>query len=593
MTGLSIVGGGGPVALVSTLASSGEGIVSETDAPALLAKVYHRPDTARIDKIRTMIARPPADPMRHHGHRSIAWPQRLIEADGRPVGFLMPYIRDALRLTTLYNPRLRRQRAPGFDWYCLHVVAHNVAWIVRALHDRGYVIGDLKTDNLLVTRDALVSIIDTDSFQVRDPATGRVHRCAVGSEGFTPPELIGLDLGSVERTELHDRFGLAVIVHLLLLGSHPFQGHWEGEGDPPPLDTLIRFGDFPYARASRLHPGPLAVGLEAMHPALEAAMRQTFEQGHGNPHRRPSAAEWCGLLTMAMDDLLPCGDSEGHFYSATRGVCPWCIRRRTTGYDLFPPAEEDQVPRAVFVRKLHAALAKSDDRAVARLWGGLPWLRALSHAGDVARRSGLAVARMKAVDRIVERLGSGDRSLDADEEVVRLWHGPPDLAASGAAIGTEVAGRPLVAVVAACERRVSAARRLQSAIAAARSGGRLTVAGEEAVVRAHEDAAVHFADRREALARYARRVDQARQRLAAWQGLTAAVNAGATDLALQVWRVAGPLFTDFAPAVTLAPHIDALRRGSVAARKAGQGRGPGEPGRAAAGGKGPARRSDE
>jgi len=57
--------------------------------------------------------------------------------------------------------------------------------------------------------------------------------------------------------------------------------------------------------------------------------------------------------------------------------------------------------------------------------------------------------------------------------------------------------------------------------------------------------------------------------------------------------VAGPLFTDFAPAVTLAPHIDALRRGSVAARKAGQGRGPGEPGRAAAGGKGPARRSDE
>jgi len=95
-----------------------------------------------------------------------------------------------------------------------------------------------------------------------------------------------------------------------------------------------------------------------------------------------------------------------------------------------------------------------------------------------------------------------------------------------------------------------------------------------------------LADRREALARFARRVDQARQRLAAWQGLTAAVNAGATDLALQVWRVAGPLFTDFAPAVTLAPHIDALRRGSVAARRPGQGR-------TAAGAKGPARRSDE
>ncbi len=569
MSGLAIVGGG-PLSLVATVASSGEGTVSETDAPGLLAKIYHRPDQRRIDKVRAMIGRPPADPTRRQGHRSIAWPQRLVACDGEPVGFLMPYIRDAMRLTTLYNHRLRRQRVPGFDWYCLHVTAYNVAWIVRALHERGYVIGDLKTDNLLVSRDALVSIIDTDSFQVRDPATGQVHHCAVGSEGFTPPELIGHELGTIERTELHDRFGLAVIIHLLLLGSHPYQGQWQGGGDPPPLDTLIRFGDFPYAGASRLRPGPLALGLEALHPALEQAIRQTFEQGHGNPHRRPSAAEWTGLLTTALDDLLPCTDSEGHFLSAARGFCPWCSRRRTTGVDLFPPVPDDEVPRAVFVRKLHAALDKGDDRTVARLWGGLSWLRALSHAGDVARRAALAVARIKAVDQIVARLSSGDRSLDADEQVVRLWRGPPDLSASGAAVGTEVDGRPLAAVVAACERRVTAARRLQSAIAAARSGGRLTVAGEEAVLRAHDEAVAHFADRPEALARFQRRVDQARQRLAAWQGLTAAVNAGAAELALQVWRVAGPLFADFAPAITLAPHIDALRRGTVAARRRGR-----------------------
>jgi hypothetical protein len=38
---------------------------------------------------------------------------------------------------------------------------------------------------------ALGAVIDTDSFQVRDSQTGQVYRCTVGSEGFTPVELLG------------------------------------------------------------------------------------------------------------------------------------------------------------------------------------------------------------------------------------------------------------------------------------------------------------------------------------------------------------------------------------------------------------------
>src|SRR6185436_15163783 len=71
----------------------------------------------------------------------------------------------------------------------------------------------------------LVTFVDCDSIQLRDPASGRVFRCPKGTPEYTAPELQGLDFHTVDRTESSDAFALAVMVcQLLMAGSHPFAG---------------------------------------------------------------------------------------------------------------------------------------------------------------------------------------------------------------------------------------------------------------------------------------------------------------------------------------------------------------------------------
>src|SRR5438105_3869599 len=82
--------------------------------------------------------------------------------------------------------------------------ARNIAAAVHAVHSRGYVIGDVNESNILVTDTALATLVDTDSFQVRDPGSGVVYRCPVGKPEFTPPELQGASFGEIDRTPEHD-----------------------------------------------------------------------------------------------------------------------------------------------------------------------------------------------------------------------------------------------------------------------------------------------------------------------------------------------------------------------------------------------------
>ena len=97
--------------------------------------------------------------------------------------------------------------------------------------------------------DALVTLMDTDSFQVRDPQNGVIYRCHVGTPEYTPSELQGRDFASVDRAPEHDLFGLAVLIFQLLMeGTHPFAGTFQGRGEPPPLAERIDVGWFPYGR---------------------------------------------------------------------------------------------------------------------------------------------------------------------------------------------------------------------------------------------------------------------------------------------------------------------------------------------------------
>ncbi|MBW4518538.1 MAG: hypothetical protein KME16_02230 [Scytolyngbya sp. HA4215-MV1] len=328
---------GQSIFLTQQIAKSGEGEVWRTNMTGFLAKVYYSPDERRMGKLAVMVANPPTDPNAGIHHISFAWPRSLLQdTDGRMVGFLMPTIAHSVQLLDVYNPQRRQKVLPGFNWLYLHTTALNIASIVWAIHLAGYVLGDIKPENILVNNRALPAVIDTDSFQVRHPQTGEVYRCPVGSEGFTPVELLGQDLAAIEQTEVHDRFRLGVIIYLLLFGDHPFKGKWIGEGDSPlPID-LLRQGFWPYAPDSLIQPGPVTMPLEIVHPALQQCFLRCFNEGHTQPMQRPTPEDWVNALKAARASLQACPKVKSHWYSQSYGKCYWCERQATLGVDIFP-----------------------------------------------------------------------------------------------------------------------------------------------------------------------------------------------------------------------------------------------------------------
>jgi WD40 repeat protein len=199
------------------------------------------------------------------------------------------------------------------------------------------VIGDVNESNVLVAEDAIVTLVDTDSFQVNDGTT--VYRCTVGKPEYTPPELQGVSFRDVDRSVQHDLFGLGVLIYQLLMeGTHPFGGVFRGQGEPPELKERIKAGHFPHGRRGiPYNPMPLAPSFQMLPVALQELFLLCFEQGHGNPAARPTADVWSKALGAAEDDLVRCGVNGQHYYSGHLGVCPWCERAvKLRGRDPFP-----------------------------------------------------------------------------------------------------------------------------------------------------------------------------------------------------------------------------------------------------------------
>ncbi|MFM6669825.1 MAG: eIF2A-related protein, partial [Dolichospermum sp.] len=184
---------------------------------------------------------------------------------------------------------------------------------------------------------ALPSIIDTDSFQIKNPRNSKVYRCLVGSEGYTPPELMGRDFDIIEQTEVHDRFRLGVIIYQLLFGGNsPFQGKWTGAGETPEPNELIRRGLWVYGANTLITAAARTIPLEIVYPDIQQCFLKCFNDGHNNPNSRPTAREWLEALKVGNDNLTICGRVDSHYYSRTFGNCYWCDRSTNLGVDIFP-----------------------------------------------------------------------------------------------------------------------------------------------------------------------------------------------------------------------------------------------------------------
>ncbi|HWX16510.1 MAG TPA: YARHG domain-containing protein [Chthoniobacterales bacterium] len=322
--------GSGGEALVFAIAGDSTSVV----------KLYHKPTSQRAQKLAVMIVNPPDDPMAAQGHVSIAWPTDTLISVGdneRFVGFVMPRVAALRQIFEVYNPGVRRLHCPLFNYMYLLRAARNLAAAFRALHARRYVVGDVNECNTLVADSALVSLLDTDSFQVRDPKNGAIFRCPVGRAEFTPPELQGMEFDRVDRRPEHDLFGLGVLIFQLLMGGqHPFNGVPVARGDST-LEARIQKGHFAYGkRCVPYKPNPAAIPFSTVAPSLQQLFIDCFESGYNDPAQRPAAETWQSALQKEEESLLHCSRNNQHFYSNHLTACPWCERASRFGIDPFP-----------------------------------------------------------------------------------------------------------------------------------------------------------------------------------------------------------------------------------------------------------------
>ena len=309
----------------------GEGVVYAIDGiPNIAAKIYGPSISgSRRDKIFSMSGK-----QWHKDNALVAFPiEPILTEKGDFAGFLMFLVAGYKPIHELYSPADRKKYFPTASYPFLVRAATNIARAFSNIHSLGCVIGDVNHSGILVSKDATVVIIDSDSFQFKDGSN--TYLCRVGVPEFTPPELQNTDLSQVARTTNHDNFGLSILVfHLLMMGRHPFDGVFRGAGE---IDRIRAISESRFAYSSNTHrtsmsPPPNAPILSDLPTPLSEAFERAFVETV-----RPSASEWVGLLDAAEKKLVKCGSKPQHHYFGGAHECRWCaIERAFPGYELFP-----------------------------------------------------------------------------------------------------------------------------------------------------------------------------------------------------------------------------------------------------------------
>jgi DNA-binding helix-hairpin-helix protein with protein kinase domain len=276
--------------------------------------------------------------------RIAAWPTALLSEvpRGQVVGFLMPRFDGFEPIHHLFIPARRKVRFPRADWSFLVHAARNCAIAFGEIHSASCLVGDVNPGNVLVSKRALVRLIDCDSFQVRDGAV--VYPCEVGVTHYTPPEVQGRSFRGLVRTLDHDLFGLAVLVfQVMLLGRHPYAGR-SAEGPDLPFDRAIRDYRFAFgaeAAAMGMRPPPFSLGLGSLSPDLATLCERAFATGSATPGTRPTASEWVRALGAFLNTLRPCTVNAAHKVPRHLARCPWCRIVADQGPDYFGAMERD------------------------------------------------------------------------------------------------------------------------------------------------------------------------------------------------------------------------------------------------------------
>lgn len=302
-SGTVVIGNNSPVG------SGGEGCVFGIESPGHLktycVKRYNTPDKGqRQQKIEFMLRNRPRN---LRGNRYlVCWPEEMVLQNGRFVGFTMPRADYAcIKLYTLCTnmsptgwAKFDRDTKAGFEARLKLCV--NIASAVHAIHSLdNYVLVDFKPQNVLVSRDGHIFIVDVDSVQIS--ANGTVlFPGPVATPEYVPPEgQGGKAVGIVTKT--WDRFSLAVVLYQVLLCIHPYSATPVGKFEQyATWQEKIEHELFVHGKNQRhLRVIPLPhKGFNRLPTSVQDLFRLAFD---APPDQRPSAETWGETIFKELD----------------------------------------------------------------------------------------------------------------------------------------------------------------------------------------------------------------------------------------------------------------------------------------------------
>ena len=343
--------------LVKQIGSGGEGTVYTTDDPDLVIKIYKNPQPVMERKLLCMLKHP-LQPKADGVHLLIAWPQDVIYEGGTFVGYAMPFVKDTYPIYIVCRNNEQHKHDchavfPTYDWRYSLMVAYHLAWVVNYVHEHGYVIGDMNSNNIVIHGDGSLTLLDVDSFDITDPDTGERFPCNVGIAEFLAPELQGRNLRNASFTKHTDEFALAIHIFILLMNNtHPFTlrqltdgelsnnvqtltGKKQSTVQDQKMVNMVN-GYCPFIKNIPGYGIPIyAPEFNFLPIQIQKAFRQTFGYDASNAvaqsGARVSANMWRVLLYNYFQrtkgenaDMIRCKHNPEHFYIRGRGKCAFC-----------------------------------------------------------------------------------------------------------------------------------------------------------------------------------------------------------------------------------------------------------------------------